>query len=64
MSNISAVRFLKAEKGGFYDVLKARVNDYFESNNISRHANGAMIFKTALILNITARLLFTHFFDE
>lgn len=52
MSNISTVRFLKAEKGGFYDVLKARVNDYFETNNISRHANGEMILKTVLILTV------------
>lgn len=54
MSQSQNIRFLKEEKGGFYDVLKERVNDYFEKNNISRNANGEMIFKTILILSVFA----------
>ena len=30
----------------FYKVLRQRVNTYFKSNNISKYANGKMIFKT------------------
>jgi linoleoyl-CoA desaturase len=30
--------------------VKARVNDYFEQNRLSRHANGAMISKTVVLV--------------
>ncbi len=33
------------ENKEFYETLKVRVNEYFTENNISKHANGKMIFK-------------------
>jgi linoleoyl-CoA desaturase len=35
---------------GFYDQVKKRVNNHFETNNISKHANWRMVLKTAVIL--------------
>lgn len=36
----------------FYQTLKQRVQQYFDDNKISKHANGAMIFKTIAMLII------------
>lgn len=36
----------------FSKAVKARVNAYFEENNLSRHANAAMILKTVIILTV------------
>ncbi len=46
------VKFAPKGKDGFYDVLKARVNDYFESNKISTYSNGAMVTKTVVMLSL------------
>ena len=48
-SNKARVKF---EKGNldFQQTLRKRVDEYFTSNNIEKHANGQMIFKTILIL--------------
>lgn len=50
--NYSNVTFSKEHNSEFYKVLRQRVNDYFKSNNISRHANGAMVFKTICMMLI------------
>lgn len=52
MSEAKNIRFQRAEKGGFYDTLKNRVNAYFEENKISKHANTEMILKTIFILTV------------
>lgn len=41
-------RFNERERTGFYTTLRKRVDNYFTSRNISKHANGAMVFKTFL----------------
>lgn len=41
-------RFIEHERNGFYTTLRKRVDNYFTTNNISRHANATMIFKTFL----------------
>lgn len=41
-------RFIEQERNGFYTTLRKRVDNYFTTNNISKHANGAMVFKTFL----------------
>jgi len=47
----SFVKFNRPSGTDFYQTLKSRVNDYFESKNISRYGNSAMVTKTiALIL--------------
>lgn len=44
------VKFNRKDKPEFYKVLKTRVNQHFTENNISRHANGRMVFKTIFML--------------
>ncbi len=44
------VEFGKKNVAEFYPAVRQRVDEYFEKNNISRHANSFMIFKTAFIL--------------
>jgi linoleoyl-CoA desaturase len=34
----------------FAQEVKARVNEYFEENRLSRHANAAMITKTVVLV--------------
>jgi len=46
------VKFAPKGNDSFYDVLKSRVNEYFESNNISQHYNPQMILKTVAMLSM------------
>ncbi|MFY7943770.1 MAG: fatty acid desaturase family protein, partial [Crocinitomicaceae bacterium] len=48
----SKVTFSKEHNTEFYKVLRQRVSDYFKTNNISRHANSAMVFKTICMMLI------------
>src|SRR5215204_3304286 len=45
MPHFSTLKF-PSVRHEFLPVLNKRVNDYFKTNNISRHANGEMVFKT------------------
>lgn len=40
------VKFQKKDPAQFYQTLRARVNEYFETNHLSQHANGWMVAKT------------------
>lgn len=44
------LKFTRKDPSGFYAEVKKEVNHYFESKNISRNANAAMVFKTILFL--------------
>ena len=44
------VKFASKCEASFYDVVKQRVEEYFEKNNISKNANGPMRIKTAAML--------------
>lgn len=44
------VKFNGKKQPGFYAEVKQEVDEYFTSNNISKNANAAMIFKTVLFL--------------
>jgi linoleoyl-CoA desaturase len=44
------VKFAHKEADGFFDVLKGRVNEYFQTNHISKQANSAMRIKTTVML--------------
>jgi len=44
------VKFAPKSNEGFYDTVKKRVDEYFTTNALSRHANGAMKFKTVVML--------------
>lgn len=51
MSFIS-YRFDRKSDADFYKTLRGRVNAYFTENNISRHANAAMVFKTIALISM------------
>lgn len=44
------IKFTNKNKTQFYDTLKERVDNYFTTNGISKHANGKMFFKTVVML--------------
>lgn len=44
------IHFKNVDDSNFYPTLRKRVNDYFTENNISKNANGAMIFKAVLFV--------------
>jgi len=46
------ISFKHDGKKEFAKELKAAVNDYFEENNLSKHANGAMVAKTVILLTL------------
>ena len=46
------VKFVENDpaKAAFFNTLRGRVNDYFTDNHISKYGNGAMIWKTIILL--------------
>lgn len=46
------VKFAPKGTPSFHDVVKHRVNEYFQSNNISPFSNGTMYMKTAAMLSL------------
>ncbi|WP_187261396.1 fatty acid desaturase family protein [Pontibacter beigongshangensis] len=44
------LKFTNTNQSSFFATARLRVEDYFKENNISRHANGAMWFKTIFFL--------------
>jgi linoleoyl-CoA desaturase len=46
------VKFAPKGTDSFYDAVKARVNEYFETNNISPYSNSTMYLKTAVMLSM------------
>lgn len=44
------VKFVSQDKTQFFNILKKRVDAYFEENKISKHANTAMVVKTVVML--------------
>ncbi|MCW3121627.1 MAG: hypothetical protein JWQ38_1119 [Flavipsychrobacter sp.] len=55
MAEVTSKRIVKfAPKGtpSFHDVVKRKVNDYFESNNISPYSNSKMYVKTVAMLSM------------
>lgn len=47
-----SVRFNKQDRPDFYSTLNKRVNQYFKDNNISKHANWNMVFKTFFMFTV------------
>ena len=46
------VRFNKNDKPEFFKELNKRVNNYFKENDISKHANSSMVFKTFFMIGL------------
>ena len=49
-----SIKFVDSEKSQFFSILKSRVDQYFQKNQLSKHANGFMIFKTVFYLTLSA----------
>jgi len=66
VNNVTKITFDKSQSSEFYTTVKQRVNDYFVNNNLSRHANGAMVAKTVFILSgfvLTYVILLSNIFS-
>ncbi len=50
------LKFINKDSSDFFPTLKARVDDYFTQRNISRQANGFMVFKTVLFISLALGL--------
>ncbi len=48
--SVEVVKFNLKDQPEFYKTLKDRVNRYFKDNNISRHANANMVFKSVFMI--------------
>jgi len=46
------VKFAPRGQNSFYDEVKSRVNDYFQTNNISQYSNSTMYMKTVVMLSM------------
>jgi linoleoyl-CoA desaturase len=44
------IKFVAKDKTQFFNILKKRVDAYFEENNISKHANATMVLKTIIMI--------------
>jgi len=51
MSKKFQIRFIPKEKTNFLEILKSRVDAYFQENNISKNANTEMAIKTVVLLS-------------
>ena len=51
MSKSNSIKFSNSHRE-FFVTLNKRVNDYFKTNQIDRHANGEMISKTVVMFSL------------
>lgn len=51
MSNYQSIKFSSGEQQ-FFSTLNKRVNEYFKTNGISKHANTEMVLKTVFMLSL------------
>ncbi len=51
MTNSPKVRFVNRDRTRFFPTVKSRVDQYFNNNSLSKHANSAMILKTMVMLS-------------
>jgi len=51
-----SLKFRNLKQSAFLPTLKERVDLFFKEQNVSRHANGLMIFKTVLFLSLAVGL--------
>ncbi len=52
MKTYKKLKFINKDKNLFFSTLKQRVDLYFSENKISKHANGAMVLKTIILLSL------------
>jgi linoleoyl-CoA desaturase len=44
------VKFANKNRSKFFSILRSNVDEYFVENNISKYANGSMVFKTVFMI--------------
>lgn len=49
---MQTIKFTASEPTDFQKTLRQRVNEYFKSRDISRHANANMVFKTVFMMSL------------
>ncbi len=49
---MALVKFAHRNGAGFFDTLKARIEDYFKSNNLEMHGNQSMKWKSVAIISM------------
>jgi len=49
---INIVKFAPKKGEGFYDVLKERINTYFEENKVQTHGDSSMVWKTIIMVSL------------
>ncbi len=59
----TSLKFINLEKSAFLPTLKKRVEEYFDTQQISRHANAPMVLKTIFFLTLTLGLYFVILFS-
>jgi linoleoyl-CoA desaturase len=52
MRTKTQVKFVSKDKNIFFATLKKRIDDYFLTKNISKHANYTMVLKTVMLLSL------------
>jgi len=52
MANVEKVTFNNSTSREFSKTVKQRVDQYFEENNLSKHANTQMVLKTIILLSV------------
>lgn len=65
--NLTEIKFNRTQHKDFMRVLRKRVNDYFQENNISRYANAKMVVKTIVLISsfaIPYTLMLSGFFTH
>ncbi|MEY3051508.1 MAG: hypothetical protein RLY31_1293 [Bacteroidota bacterium] len=65
--NYSAIRFSKSDKADFFRTLNSRVNQYFETNHISRYGNWKLYLKSVVVFAIFLTpyfLIISNMFNE
>ncbi|MBC8045222.1 MAG: acyl-CoA desaturase [Fimbriimonadaceae bacterium] len=50
MQRKGKIKFVNTDKSLFYETVKERIENYFIENNLSKHANTAMIVKSIILL--------------
>ncbi|AFL83465.1 fatty acid desaturase [Belliella baltica DSM 15883] len=58
-----SIKFVDTNNSQFFATIKSRVDHYFQSNNISKTANGLMVFKTILYLTLFVSFYFLILFE-
>lgn len=58
-----SIKFVDTNNSQFFATIKSRVDHYFQSNNISKTANGLMVFKTILYMTLFVSFYFLILFE-